>query len=87
MSNYISFDFTDGDNNSFPIIVRIENEISNEVYKEIDIAIQNRMDEYIEKHEYWDCDDILVDEVMKKYADKYKFNYEFVSINYHINCN
>lgn len=86
MSNYISFNFTDGDNNSFPIIVRIENEISNEIYKEIDIAIQNRMDEYIEKQEYWDCDDILVDEVMKKYADKYKFNYEFVSINYNINC-
>jgi hypothetical protein len=55
--------------------------------KEIDKTTQNKMNEYIEKEEYWDADDILVDEVMKEFAEKYNFTYEFVEMSYCVDCN
>jgi hypothetical protein len=84
---YMSFDFSDGECKHYPIIVRINKFIDVDIMKEIDNATQNKMNEYIEKEEYWDCDDILVDEVMKTFAEKYNFTYEFVEMSYCVDCN
>ena len=84
---YMSFDFSDGEGQHYPIIVRINKFIDVDIMKEIDKTIQNKMNEYIEKEEYWDTDDILVDDVMKEFAQKYNFNYEFVEMSYCVDCN
>lgn len=84
---YMSFDFSDGECQHYPIVVRINKFVDVDVMKEIDKTIQNKMNEYIENEEYWDCDDILVDEVMKEFAQKYNFNYEFVEMSYCVDCN
>ena len=84
---YMSFDFSDGDYHRYPIIVRINENISVDVMKEIDNATQNKMNEYIGNEEYWDVDDILVDEVMKEFAEKYNFTYDFVEMSYCVDCN
>lgn len=84
---YMSFDFSDSEGYHYPIVVRINKFVDVDVMKEIDNAIQNKMDEYIENEEYWDCDDILVDEVMKEFSQKYNFTYEFVEIDYCMDCN
>lgn len=84
---YMSFDFSDGECQHYPIVVRINKFIDVDVMKEIDNATQIKMNEYIEKEEYWDADDILVDDVMKTFAEKYDFNYEFVEMSYCVDCN
>lgn len=84
---YMSFDFSDGECHHYPIIVRINKFVDVDVMKEIDNATQNKMNEYIENEEYWDADDILVDDVMKEFAQKYNFNYEFVEMSYCVDCN
>ena len=84
---YMSFDFSDGECKHYPIIVRINKFIDVDIMKKIDNATQNKMNEYIEKEEYWDADDILVDEVMKEFAEKYNFTYDFVEMSYCVDCN
>ena len=84
---YMSFDFSDGECQHYPIVVRINKFVDVDVMKEIDNAIQNKMNEYIENEEYWDADDILVDDVMKEFAEKYNFTYEFVEMSYCVDCN
>lgn len=84
---YMSFDFSDGECHHYPIVVRINKFIDVDVMKEIDNSIQKKMNEYIEKEECWDTDDILVDDVMKEFAEKYNFNYEYVEMSYCVDCN
>lgn len=84
---YMSFDFSDGECQHYPIVVRINKFVDVDVMKEIDNTIQNKMSEYIENEEYWDADDILVDDVMKEFAEKYNFTYEFVEMSYCVDCN
>lgn len=84
---YMSFDFSDGECQHYPIVVRINKFVDVDVMKEIDKTIQNKMSEYIENEEYWDADDILVDDVMKEFAEKYNFTYEFVEMSYCVDCN
>lgn len=84
---YMSFDFSDSECQHYPIIVRINKKLSVDVMKEIDKAIQMKMNEYIEKEEYWDADDILVDEVMLSFSEREKFTYEFVEMSYCVDCN
>ena len=84
---YMSFDFSDGECKHYPIIVRINKFIDVDIMKEIDKTTQNKMNEYVEKEEYWDADDILVDDVMKEFAEKYNFTYDFVEMSYCVDCN
>ena len=71
MAKYMSFDFSDGECHHYPVVVRINEDISVDVMKEIDKTTQDKMNEYVEREEYWDADDILVDEVMKEFSEKY----------------
>ncbi len=87
MAKYISFDFSDGECHHYPVVVRINEDISVDVMKEIDKTTQEKMNEYVEREEYWDADDILVDEVMKEFSEKYNFTYEFVEMSYCVDCN
>lgn len=87
MAKYMSFDFSDGECNHYPIVVRIEQDISFDTMKEIDKFINKKMMEYIEEGDYWDTDEILVDNVLKKMSKKYNFNYEIVGIDYNVDCN
>lgn len=81
-SCYMSFDISGGECRYYPIIIRITPLISVEVMKEIDNAIQDKIKQYVEKQEYWDIDEILIDEVVMEIATKYDFDFEFVEINY-----
>lgn len=87
MAKYMSFDFSDGECNHYPVVVRINEDISPDIMIEIDKATQKKMNEYIEEQDYWDADDILVDDVMKEFAEKYHFTYEFVETAYCVDCN
>lgn len=87
MAKYMSFDFSDGECHHYPVVVRINEDISPDIMIEIDNATQKKMNEYIEEQDYWDADDILVDDVMKEFAEKYHFTYEFVEIAYCVDCN
>lgn len=87
MAKYMSFDFSDGECNHCPIVVRIEQDISFDTMKEIDKATNDKMNKYISKGDYWDTDEILVDNVLKKMSKKYNFNYEIVGIDYNVDCN
>lgn len=87
MAKYMSFDFSDGECNHYPIVVRIEQDISFDTMKEIDKATNDKMNEYISNGDYWDTDEILVDNVLKEMSKKYNFNYEIVGIDYNVDCN
>ena len=43
----------------------------------MDNAIQDKINQYVEKQEYWDIDEILIDEVVMEIATKYDFDFEF----------
>ena len=86
MAKYVSFDFTDGECTHYPIIVRINEDVEFSVLKNINDVIKKQMKKYIDNQDYWDTDEILVDEVMKKCAKKYHFTYEIVSIDLCIDC-
>ena len=87
MAKYMSFDFSDGECNHYPIVVRIEQDISYDLMKKIDKATNDKMNEYISNEDYWDTDEILVDNVLKEMSKKYNFNYEIVGIDYNVDCN
>lgn len=84
---YICFDFSDFECKHYPSIVRINKKVSIEILKEIDQSIQNEMNEYIDREEYWDTDEYIVDKIMQEFAAKYEFTYEFVEMDYLVDCN
>jgi hypothetical protein len=50
--------------------------------EEIDNAVHDKINQYVEKHEDWETDELLVKEVLTEIAKKYDFDFEFVEINY-----
>ena len=88
VNSYIQFDFSDGECNHYPIIVRIESQFQlgadDKTY--IDKLTQEKIDEYVENQEYWDSDEILIDEVMTEFKKDYEVDYEIIRIDYLIDC-
>ena len=82
MAKYMSFDFSDGECDHCPIIVRIDKDLSFQELNNIDKAIQNKIDEYCSEGEYWDTDEGLVSEVFDNLAVEMNFNYEIINIDY-----
>ena len=82
MSKYMSFDFSDGECDHRPVIVRIDKDLSFQELNSIDKAIQNKIDEYCSEGEYWDTDEGLVLEVFDTIAVEMNFNYEIINIDY-----
>ena len=82
MAKHMNFDFTDGECQHFPIIVRIEQDIDFDTMEKIDIAVRNKIDEYIENEEYWDNDEVLLTEVLDEKAKDFGFEYEIINIDY-----
>lgn len=85
-ATYVKFDFSDGECQHFPVEVRIDKKLNHEQLKQIDDSIQKKMNEYIENEEYWDSDDILVEDVMKAFAPLMDFNYEIIGFDYVVDC-
>ena len=86
-AKYISFDFSDCEDNDYHVIVRINKDIAYNILKKIGQSVQNKIDDLVAKGEYWDCDEILIDGAMKAFARQYGFTYEFVEIDYFVDCN
>ena len=88
MAVHMSFNFPDGKCKcSFiPIIVRIEKDLTFGQMCSIDEAVQRKINEYVKKEEHWNSDECLIDEVIKEFADKLKFKYVFITINYKVFC-
>ena len=86
MAKYVSFDFCDGDYNHYPILVRVEQDISFDVMREMDDAINAKINEYVGNGEYWESDDILVNDIMKEMSKKHNFNYEIITVDYNVDC-
>lgn len=82
MAKYMSFDFSDGECTHYPIMVRIEQDISLEIMKEIDKAIKDKFSEYVEKDLYWKSDEEFVKTVLDELTKKYNFNYEVIRFDY-----
>jgi hypothetical protein len=82
MAKHMNFDFTDGECQHFPIIVRIDKDIDFDTMVNIDNAVRKKIDEYIENEEYWDSDEILLTEVLEEKAKEFDFNYEIINIDY-----
>lgn len=84
MSKYIQFDLSDGECQHFPVVVRIAQNISNDIKNEIEQTLKYKIDEYLNKDEYWKNDDILIKDVMKLFSVKYRLDFEIVNIDYWI---
>lgn len=85
-ATYMKFDFSDGECQHFPVEVRIDKKLNHEQLKQIDDSIQQKMNEYIENEEYWDADNILVEDVMNAFAPLMDFNYEIIDFDYVVDC-
>ena len=82
MAKVISFDFTDGDNKHYPVIVRIEDDLTDKQIDEIEDAMQSLIDKYVSDGGYWDCDDGLVCDVM----NSFNYVWEFVCADRIVTC-
>ena len=82
MSKYMSFDFSDGECDHRPVIVRIDKDLSFKELEDIDKAVQNKIDEYCSEGEYWSSDEGLISEVVDTIAMEMDFNYEIITIDY-----
>ena len=91
-NSYIQFDFSDGECNHYPVIVRIESQfqLGADDKALLDKLTQDKIDEYVENQEYWDSDEILIDEVMTEFKNgflkDYEVDYEIIAIDHHIDC-
>jgi hypothetical protein len=88
VNSYIQFDFSDGECNRYPIIVRIESpfQLGADDKAFLDKLTQDKIDEYVENQEYWDSDEILIDEIMAEFKKDYEVDYEIITIDYFIDC-
>lgn len=87
-NTYIQFDFSDGECNHYPIIVRIESRfpLGEDDKASLDKLTQDKIDEYVEKQEYWDSDEILIDEILTEFQEDYAVDYEIITIDHCIDC-
>ena len=83
MAKYMSFDFSDGECDHTPIVVRIDKDLTFEELGNIDKEIQNKIDEYCSEGEYWDSDELLISEVIDTVAATMQFTYEIIKIDYY----
>ena len=88
MTSYVQFDFSDGECNHLPLIVKIDSQfqlgVDDKAY--LDQLTQNKIDEYVENQEYWDSDPILIDEIMAEFKKDFEVDYEIINIDYTIDC-
>ena len=88
MTSYVQFDFSDGECNHLPIIVKIDSQFQlgadDKAY--LDKLTQDKIDEYVENQEYWDSDPILIDEIMAEFKKDFEVDYEIINIDYTIDC-
>lgn len=87
MAKYVSFNFSDGECEHYPIIVRINSDITTEQLKELKKVTFKLMERYIEEGDYWDTDEILVENAIQEFVNKYDlmdFSYEIVGIDFNI---
>ena len=87
-NTYIQFDFSDGECNRYPILVRIESRfpLGEDDKASLNKLTQDKIDEYVENQEYWDSDEILIDEIMEEFKEDYEVDYEIIAIDYTIDC-
>ena len=83
MAKYMSFDFSDGECDHAPVVVRIDKDLTFKELGSIDDEIQKKIDEYCSEGEYWDTDEGLISEVIDKLAISMKFTYEIIKIDYY----
>ena len=83
MAKYMSFDFSDGECDHAPVVVRIDKDLTFKEHGNIDKEIQNKIDEYYSKGEYWDSDEQLISEVIDTVAATMQFTYEIIEIDYY----
>ena len=79
-SRYISFIFADGANTYYPIIVRINDYVSDEVLEDIRKTIYGKRDEYWDTHEC-DVDDQMIYDLMQVYAKKHDFTFDLINVD------
>ena len=88
MTTYVQFDFSDGECNHLPLIVKIDSQFQlgadDKAY--LDKLTQDKIDEYVENQEYWDSDPILIDEIMAEFKKDFEVDYEIINIDYTIDC-
>jgi hypothetical protein len=88
MKTYIKFDFSDNECGHFPVTVCIERDtkLTAKEFESIKTAINNKIDEYVESGEYWETDELLVQEVLEQSKDDYGFTYEIVNVDFMMEC-
>ena len=88
VNTYIQFDFSDGECNHLPLIVKIDSQFQlgadDKAY--LDKLTQDKIDEYVENQEYWDSDPVLIDEIMAEFKKDFEVDYEIINIDYTIDC-
>ena len=87
MAKYMQFDFSDYEEKFYPIIVRIDKDISYDLMKKIDDIVNGKINEYFDKDETWDTDEILIDNILKEISKQFDFTYEIIGIDYTVQCN
>ena len=83
MAKYMSFDFSDGECDHDPVIVRIDKDLTFKELGSIDKEIRNKIDEYYSKGEHWNSDELLISEVIDTVAATMQFTYEIIEIDYY----
>lgn len=75
MGSYIKFYLEDGEKEAMPIVVHIETFVEYDILKEIERATKEKVKDNLWK---FDNDYDFVEDIMKSFANKYKFNYDIV---------
>lgn len=70
MARYIRFDFND----EYPIIIRVEQDLTDAEYATIEDALQSYIDRVDDQ---WDADDLLVATIM----DSFNYDWDFVTFD------
>ena len=82
MTKYISFNFSNEECDHIHVVVKIDKDFSFQQLREFDKMIKDKINEYVKNEEYWDSDEMLIDEVLKQASETYNFDFEIVSIDY-----